>query len=261
MRFPRMANFFVGRTEFTKMDKMKSQKSNGTDFEDSVHSVEKPLPNSRKVYVDGALHANVRVPFREITLAPTKSMDGQMEVNEPVRVYDTSGPWGDSSIILDVTHGLSALRASWIRDRGDVEEVEGRAVKPIDDGYLSDAHARHASASPDGTNGTSSFATRKPLRATPGTCVTQLAYARRGIVTPEMEYIAIREDLGREAHKQIRSKSASPKSDIRSPSPHPGESFGATHPARNHPGVCSRAKSREDEPSFRPTSIIRNRSR
>ena len=97
-------------------------------------SADTPLPNSKKVYVDGVLHANVRVPFREITLAPTKSMDGQVEVNEPVRVYDTSGAWGDSSVILDVTQGLSALRAIWIRDRGDVEEVEGRAVRPQDDG-------------------------------------------------------------------------------------------------------------------------------
>src|SRR5207253_2813676 len=95
-----------------------------------------PLPNSKKVYVDGQIHASVRVPFREISLAPTKSMDGEIEDNEPVRVYDTSGPWGDPVLLLDVTQGLSALRAIWIRDRGDVEEIEGRTVQPIDDGYL-----------------------------------------------------------------------------------------------------------------------------
>src|SRR5438876_4953261 len=78
------------------------------------------FPNSRKVYVDGQIHPTVRVPFREISLAPTKSMDGRIEVNEPVRVYDTSGPWGDPAVLLDVTQGLSAMRTLWIRDRGDV---------------------------------------------------------------------------------------------------------------------------------------------
>ncbi len=212
------------------MDKMKSKKSNGADSEDSVSSVERPLPNSEKVYVDGVFHANVRVPFREISLAPTKSTDGQMEVNEPVRVYDTSGPWGDSAVILDVAQGLSALRAIWIRDRGDVEEVEGRAVKPIDDGYLSDSHAKHASAGLARSNGTSAFAARKPLRATPGNCVTQLAYARRGIITAEMEYIAIRENLGR---ANLNSVMGNPKSEIARNSlaqQHRGESFGANIP-------------------------------
>src|SRR2546422_5820152 len=89
-------------------------------------TADKPLPNSKKVYVDGVLHPTVRVPFREISLAPTKSMDGRIEVNEPVRVYDTSGPWGDPMIINDMTQGLSALRAHWIRDRGDVKEYPGR---------------------------------------------------------------------------------------------------------------------------------------
>ena len=68
-------------------------------------------------------------------------MSGEMETNEPVRVYDTSGPWGDADQHVDVNRGLPALRAKWIRDRGDVEEIEGRAVTPIDDGYLSDKHA------------------------------------------------------------------------------------------------------------------------
>ena len=87
-----------------------------------------PLPNSRKVYVAGQLHPEISVPFREISLAPTKTMSGEIEVNEPVRVYDTSGPWGDADQHVDVTEGLPALRAKWIRDRGDVEEIEGRAV-------------------------------------------------------------------------------------------------------------------------------------
>src|SRR5262245_29546290 len=152
------------------------------------------LPNSRKVYVSGKIHPGIRVPFREITLAPTKSIDGKIEINEPVRVYDTSGPWGDPIFDGDVTHGLSPLRAKWIRERADVEEVSGRAASPRDDGYLSEVHR----ASANGRNGDSSFAQRKPLRARAGSTVTQLAYARRGIITPEMEFIAIRENLGGE---------------------------------------------------------------
>src|SRR5205085_3896870 len=95
------------------------------------------LPNSKKVYFAGKIHPDIRVPFREISLAPTKTMSGEIEINEPVRVYDTSGPWGDPQFHCDVTQGLPALRAKWVRDRGDVEEIEGRKVTPIDDGYLS----------------------------------------------------------------------------------------------------------------------------
>src|SRR4029077_8505965 len=102
------------------------------------------LPNSKKVYVAGEIHPDLRVPFREISLAPTKTMTGEIEINEPVPVYDTSGPWGDPSVTLDPIQGLPALRAKWIRDRDDVEKIEGRLVQPIDDGYLSDTHAAHA---------------------------------------------------------------------------------------------------------------------
>src|SRR4029453_10213298 len=102
------------------------------------------LPNSKKIYVSGKLHADVRVPFREISLAPTKSMNGEIEINEPVRVYDTSGLWGDSDFHGDVTQGPPPLRAKWIRAGGDVEEYDGRKVQPIDDGYLSESHAAHS---------------------------------------------------------------------------------------------------------------------
>src|SRR5205823_13922148 len=102
------------------------------------------FPNSRKVYVAGKVHADLRVPFREISLAPTKSMNGEIEMNEPVRVYDTSGPWGDPDFRGDVTQGLPPLRARWIAARGDVEEIDGRKVQPIDDGYVSVAHAEHS---------------------------------------------------------------------------------------------------------------------
>src|SRR5947199_9950931 len=95
------------------------------------------LPNSKKTFVSGKLHVDIRIPFREISLAPTKTMSGEVEVNEPVRVYDTSGPWGDPDFRGDVTEGLPPLRAKWIAARGDVEEIDGRKVQPIDDGYLS----------------------------------------------------------------------------------------------------------------------------
>ena len=191
------------------MKKRASKKSNGADSVDSLHSAGTPLPNSKKTFVSGELHPDVRVPFREIRLAPTKSMNGDIEINEPVRVYDTSGPWGDPDFRGDVTEGLPPLRAGWIRERGDVEQYDGRVVRPIDDGYLSEQHAVSASkrsinASPDRShaqgatfNGAGAPARRKPLRAQAGP-VTQLAYARRGIITPEMEFIAIRENLGRE---------------------------------------------------------------
>jgi phosphomethylpyrimidine synthase len=163
------------------------------------------LPNSRKVCVNGKIHPEIRVPFREIALAPTKSISGEIEVNEPVRVYDTSGSWGDPDFHGNVTRGLPPLRAKWIRDRGDVEEYDGRVVRPIDDGWLSEVHAGSAQEKRPTPNvrtpmfnEAGALSCRKPLRARAGCAVTQLAYARRGIITPEMEFIAIRENLGRE---------------------------------------------------------------
>ncbi|HEY6169730.1 MAG TPA: phosphomethylpyrimidine synthase ThiC, partial [Verrucomicrobiae bacterium] len=164
------------------------------------HSSEQ-LPGSRRVRVPGQLHPDVRVPMREIELAPTKSFNGQIEVNEPVRVYDTSGPWGDPDFTGNVENGLPPLRAKWIRARGDVEEHEGRLVEPIDDGYLSEQHrgivrARRQDETSFRLEGLTA-PRRKPLRARAGKVVTQLAYARAGIITPEMEFIAIRENMGR----------------------------------------------------------------
>jgi phosphomethylpyrimidine synthase len=234
-----------------------SEDSNGENSVDSVHSVEKSLPNSRKVYVSGKLHHDIRVPLREISLAPTKSMNGEIELNEPVRVYDTSGPWGDPDFHGDVTQGLPPLRAKWIRHRGDVEEIDGRKVQPIDDGYLSVAHAEHSAkrngskkdelrskkfstnASPARTNSQLSTAARRPLRATPDKCVTQLWYARQGIITPEMEFIAIREngraiagigDLGRSSARRPAVVNAPGYSRNDLCQQHPGEDFGANIP-------------------------------
>ena len=157
------------------------------------------LPNSQKVFVLGTLHPEIRVPMREITLSPTRSLNGDLVSNAPVRVYDCSGPWGDPEFIGDVEQGLPALRADWILKRADVEEYDGRDVKPQDNGYLSTSHAQQASERRGGLSplNSPSNAHRRPLRASAGHPVTQLWYARQGIITPEMEFIAIRENLGR----------------------------------------------------------------
>jgi len=162
------------------------------------HSSEQ-LPASKRVYVQGRLHAGVRVPMREIELTPTKSYTGAIEPNAPVRVYDCSGPWGDPDFNGTVEEGLPALRRDWILSRGDVEEYEGREVQPIDDGYLSEKHRGLSNAKrQDETSFRLEGLTaprRKTLRAKKGKVVTQLAYAKAGIITPEMEYIAIRENM------------------------------------------------------------------
>jgi phosphomethylpyrimidine synthase len=164
------------------------------------HSSEQ-LPKSRRVYVAGQLHADVRVPLREIELAPTKSFNGRIELNDPVRVYDCSGPWGDPQFAGSVEVGLPALRRPWILRRNDVDEYPGRPVMPIDDGYLSEQHrgldrAKRQDETSLRLEGLTA-PRRKALRAKPGQVVTQLAYARAGVITPEMEFIAIRENLGR----------------------------------------------------------------
>jgi phosphomethylpyrimidine synthase len=164
------------------------------------HSSEQ-LPKSRRVYVAGQLHADVRVPLREIELAPTKTFNGRIELNDPVCVYDCSGPWGDPQFTGSVEAGLPALRRHWILQRNDVDEYPGRPVMPIDDGYLSEQHrgldrAKRQDETSLRLEGLTA-PRRKALRARPGQVVTQLAYARAGVITPEMEFIAIRENLGR----------------------------------------------------------------
>ena len=145
-------------------------------------------------------------------------MYGEIEMNEPVRVYDTSGPWGDPDFHGDVTQGLPPLRAKWIRERGDVEEINGREVQPIDDGFLSEKHAAMRSAqrsTPNAQrptfNGAGAPSRRRPLRASVGHPVTQLAYASRGIITPEMEFIAIRENLGRDSREARDRRMSAPR--------------------------------------------------
>ncbi len=157
------------------------------------------FPRSRKVYLPGTLHPEIRVPMREITLETTKTFDEQTKPNAPVRVYDTSGPWGDPDQACDSTTGLTPLRADWIAARGDTEAYEGRVVTPSDNGYLSDKHAEYASHAERNRLVEFPGLHRQPRRASASHPVTQLWYARQGTITPEMEFIAIRENQGLEA--------------------------------------------------------------
>ncbi len=169
------------------------------------------------------------------------------------------GPWGDADADVDVTRGLRPLRAKWIRDRGDVEEIDGRKVQPIDDGYLSEKHA----VSANGTNeelsairNPQSAMGRRPLRASADHPVTQLWYARQGIITPEMEFIAIREN-GRASNSSVGEAASFPsngrdansvpynRNDLRHQ--HVGESFGANVP-------------REITPEFVRAEVARGRA-
>ena len=139
-----------------------------------------PLPASRKVHVNGGRHGDLRVAMREIDL------EGPDEA--PVRVYDPSGPYTEADSPVDIRKGLDPVRREWIEARGDVEEYEGRKVSPLDNGQHAESATPFIEFPASGL---------KPLRAKAGEAVTQMAYARRGIVTPEMEYVAIRENLGR----------------------------------------------------------------
>lgn len=141
---------------------------------------------SKKVYVEGS-RPDIKVPMREIELSPTTGAFGEEE-NPPVRVYDTSGPYTDTNYSVDITKGLPPLRSTWIHERGDVEEYEGREVKAEDNGYKDENDPRANHNMFPGLK-------RKPLRAKKGGNVTQLHYARKGIITPEMEFIALRENM------------------------------------------------------------------
>jgi phosphomethylpyrimidine synthase len=178
-----------------------------------------PFQRSRRIYVNGRLNPDVRVSLRQIEQSPTRLMDDRSEMNPPINVYDTSGPWGDPDQVHDIKKGLPPLRRDWILKRADVSEYEGRVQRPLDDGYLSEAHAKKA-AERNGANGQFPGLRRRPLRASSGHPVTQLWYARNGFITPEMEYIAIRENLGREEEKTGH---------------HPGQPWGAMIPARVTP--------------------------
>jgi phosphomethylpyrimidine synthase len=151
----------------------------------SSHAAFQPFPASRKIYLSGS-RPDLRVPMREITQTPTSAQLGADE-NPPIHVYDTSGPYTDPSIATDIRQGLQPLRRAWILERGDTQEYEGREILPIDNG-LKPGDPRANLAVFNGTR-------HHPLRALPGRAVTQMHYARRGIVTPEMEFIALREQV------------------------------------------------------------------
>ncbi|MTH95275.1 phosphomethylpyrimidine synthase ThiC [Roseibium sp. RKSG952] len=140
-----------------------------------------PLPASKKIFVDGTLHDGVRVPMREISTHPTAG-------EPPLPVYDSSGPYTDPEFVPVIRNGLPALRSDWIARRGDTESYEGRETRPEDNGF-----ARGDHLVPEFP------AKRAPLKAVSREAVTQLAYARAGMITPEMEFVAIRENLKREA--------------------------------------------------------------
>jgi phosphomethylpyrimidine synthase len=202
--------------------------STTTDERRERQSAEVQLPNSRRIYAEGASEG-VRVPFREVALSPTRGREGRLEENPPVRVYETSGPWGDPAVRCDEREGLPALRRDWIVAREDVEEYEGREVRPEDDGYTSETAVEFARHKDRGRLEYFPGLRRAPLRARPGRRVTQMHYARRGVVTPEMEFVALRENMGREmALHAMREHERDDRSSLLHQ--HRGESFGASVP-------------------------------
>ena len=202
------------------------EKMNGDGVSGNGSGKKEFLPNSKKIYVKGTIYRDIEVPFREIELNPTRLPDGSIEVNEPFRVYDTSGLWGDEKVDCNIEKGLPPNRRDWIRSRNDVEEYEGREVKPEDNGYLTVGAEMFENLKGKDNDETEQFPgrKRKVLRAKPGMNVTQMHYARKGIITPEMEYIAIRENMGREKAIDLSLKN---KTRSHIDWQHKGESFGA----------------------------------
>ena len=184
-----------------------------------------PLPNSRKIYIEGS-RPDIRVPMREITQADTPTGFGG-EPNPPIFVYDCSGPYSDPAATIDVRSGLPALRAAWIEARGDSEELSG----------LSSEFGRLRAADPGLDELRFPGLHRKPRRAKAGANVTQMHYARRGIVTPEMAFIAIRENLNRAAYlESLRAAGPTGEKMARLIGrQHPGQHFGASIPAEITP--------------------------
>ncbi|EJU8390411.1 phosphomethylpyrimidine synthase ThiC [Salmonella enterica] len=187
----------------------REQRAKAQHFIDTLEGT--AFPNSKRIYVTGSQH-DIRVPMREIQLSPTlisgTKDHPQYEENEAIPVYDTSGPYGDPDVAINVQQGLVKLRQPWIEARADVETLSDR----------SSAYTRER-LTDEGLDALRFTGLLTPKRAKAGHCVTQLHYARQGIVTPEMEFIAIRENMGRE---RIRSEVLRHQ--------HPGESFGARLP-------------------------------
>ena len=161
-----------------------------------------PIAGSRKIYAVPDTAADLRVPVREIVLTEASG-------EPPVPVYDTSGPYTDNNVAIDVEAGLKRARTAWVRERGGIEEYDGRPIRPVDNGNVTGKHLARA------------FPTvHRPLRAVPGKPVTQYEWARAGIITKEMIYVAERENLGR---KRMLDRAEAALAD--------GESFGAAVPA------------------------------
>ncbi len=183
-----------------------------------------PLPNSRKIYVQGS-RPDIQVPMREISQSDTPASFGA-EKNPPIYVYDTSGPYTDPNAKIDIRSGLAALRANWIAERNDTDELDGPSsaygIERLNDPKLAELRFNLH---------------RQPRRAKAGKNVTQMHYARQGIITPEMEYIAIRENLRRQEY--IDSLKASGPNGAKLAElmgrQHPGQAFGASIPAQITP--------------------------
>ncbi len=188
---------------------MNATDKNLTKFLNETASVDegatKPFAKSRKVYVEGS-RPDIRVPFREISLSDTPSAFGA-EKNPPVVVYDTSGPYTDPTISIDIRNGLPALRSKWIEERNDTEQLDGPTS----------AFGQQRKVDPELAEMRFNL-TRLPRRAKPGKNVSQMHYARQGIITPEMEFIAIRENQRRENMSELLQTQ------------HPGHDFGASIP-------------------------------
>ncbi|MGL6491607.1 phosphomethylpyrimidine synthase ThiC [Aeromonas veronii] len=193
----------------TNKSSRREQRSSAQAFIDSLKGM--AHPNSRRIFIEGS-RADIRVPLREIQLADTfvggTKDDPKFEPNEPVPVYDTSGRYGEEGVAIDVRRGLPRLRENWVLERDDTDELPG----------LSSTFTQERLAD-EGLDHLRFEHLPKPRRAKPGRRVTQLHYARAGIVTPEMEFIAIRENMGRE---RVRSELLRTQ--------HPGRDFGARLP-------------------------------
>ncbi|UNU31336.1 phosphomethylpyrimidine synthase ThiC [Aeromonas hydrophila] len=193
----------------TTKSSRREQRSSAQAFIDSLKGM--AHPNSRRIFIEGS-RADIRVPLREIQLADTlvggTKEAPQFEPNEPVPVYDTSGRYGEEGVAIDVRRGLPRLRENWVLERGDTDALPG----------LSSTFTQERLAD-EGLDHLRFEHLPKPRRAKPGRRVTQLHYARAGIVTPEMEFIAIRENMGRE---RVRSELLRTQ--------HPGRDFGARLP-------------------------------
>ncbi|WP_421314033.1 MULTISPECIES: phosphomethylpyrimidine synthase ThiC [Aeromonas] len=193
----------------TAKSSRREQRSSAQAFIDSLKGM--AHPNSRRIFIEGS-RPDIRVPLREIQLADTfvggTKEDPRFEPNEPVPVYDTSGRYGEEGVAIDVRRGLPRLRENWVLERDDTDELPG----------LSSTFTQERLAD-EGLDHLRFEHLPKPRRAKPGRRVTQLHYARAGIVTPEMEFIAIRENMGRE---RVRSELLRTQ--------HPGRDFGARLP-------------------------------